>query len=210
MEENTPRKERERLFRRREIQNAAVKLFAEKGFSSTTLDEIAEASEYGKGTIYNYFENKEEIYFSLISDVFDNTTNILVETDSEFSEFIDFTKNYIKRIFKFCVENKNAYLIFVREMVRVDKQFTGMHQEVMIKFDETNKVILHRRFKVAIENGLVKTLDIDKVVAVFDNFIFPYVHFLLNCNSINDIDIEKETELISEVFLNGVCIQNSI
>lgn len=45
MNEGTPRKERERVFRRNEIQNAASKLFATKGFNSTTLEFASESEQ---------------------------------------------------------------------------------------------------------------------------------------------------------------------
>ncbi|MDP4176115.1 MAG: TetR family transcriptional regulator, partial [Bacteroidota bacterium] len=41
------RKEREKLFRKQEIQLAAAKLFAEKGFNNTTLEDIAASAEFG-------------------------------------------------------------------------------------------------------------------------------------------------------------------
>lgn len=46
---------REKLFRN------ALKLFAERGFSATTIGAITEASDVGKGTFFNYFDNKESI-----------------------------------------------------------------------------------------------------------------------------------------------------
>ena len=60
------RKERERLLRRDEIISAAREVFALRGFAEATLDEIAERAEFGKGTLYNYFENKEELFEAVI------------------------------------------------------------------------------------------------------------------------------------------------
>lgn len=59
------RKEREKDFRRRQIQAAAKELFILKGFNSTTIDEIAERAELSPATIYLYFKNKEELYASI-------------------------------------------------------------------------------------------------------------------------------------------------
>ena len=59
------RKEREREYRRKQIQKAANELFMERGFSSTTMEEIANRAELSAGTIYQYFPNKEELYASL-------------------------------------------------------------------------------------------------------------------------------------------------
>src|SRR5947208_8073451 len=46
---------RERLFR------AALKLFTEKGFAETTVEDITNAADVGKGTFFNYFPSKEHI-----------------------------------------------------------------------------------------------------------------------------------------------------
>ncbi len=46
---------RERLFR------AALELFAQKGFSETTVEDITEAADVGKGTFFNYFPSKDHI-----------------------------------------------------------------------------------------------------------------------------------------------------
>lgn len=46
---------RERLFR------AALALFAEKGFAETTVEDITEAADVGKGTFFNYFPSKDHI-----------------------------------------------------------------------------------------------------------------------------------------------------
>ena len=46
---------RERLFR------AALKLFAEHGFLETTVEDITEAADVGKGTFFNYFPTKEHV-----------------------------------------------------------------------------------------------------------------------------------------------------
>jgi AcrR family transcriptional regulator len=59
------RREREKNERRRLIMDAAHRLFSSKGFSATTMEEIAREAELSPGTIYLYFKNKEELYGSL-------------------------------------------------------------------------------------------------------------------------------------------------
>ncbi|QPA30189.1 TetR/AcrR family transcriptional regulator [Thermaerobacillus caldiproteolyticus] len=49
------------MSRREEIIQAATKLFAQKGYYATSMQEIAEQSGMAKGSIYNYFKSKEEI-----------------------------------------------------------------------------------------------------------------------------------------------------
>ena len=55
--------------REKQIKEAALKLFSEKGFHNTTITQIATAADLGKGTIYWYWKSKEELAFSLVEDM---------------------------------------------------------------------------------------------------------------------------------------------
>jgi len=59
------RKQRERERRRQQIIVAAKRVFSEKGFSKTTMEDIAREAELSPGTLYLYFNNKDELYASL-------------------------------------------------------------------------------------------------------------------------------------------------
>ncbi|MFN2436301.1 MAG: TetR/AcrR family transcriptional regulator [Desulfotignum sp.] len=63
------RKQREKQRRRRDIINAARKIFSVKGFNSATMEEIANEAELSPGTLYLYFKNKEELHTSLSIDI---------------------------------------------------------------------------------------------------------------------------------------------
>jgi AcrR family transcriptional regulator len=60
------RKERERELRRKEIIDAAEKVFFSKGWKNATMDEVAEAAELSKGTLYLYYKNKDELLLAII------------------------------------------------------------------------------------------------------------------------------------------------
>jgi AcrR family transcriptional regulator len=49
------------------ILEAAARLFAEKGFHRTTTKDIAEAADVSEGTLYNYFENKDEMLMGIMT-----------------------------------------------------------------------------------------------------------------------------------------------
>lgn len=60
------RKDRERERHRREILAVAERIFTQKGYHATTVEEIARESEFAVGTLYNLFEGKEDLYRNVI------------------------------------------------------------------------------------------------------------------------------------------------
>jgi AcrR family transcriptional regulator len=55
------RRERQSLERRERLFRSALDLFARKGFAETTVEDITNAADLGKGTFFNYFPSKEHI-----------------------------------------------------------------------------------------------------------------------------------------------------
>lgn len=65
------RKERQKTEMRESILSAALKLFSDKGFENVTMRNIADEIEYSVGTIYLYFQDKDEIFYELHKMGFD-------------------------------------------------------------------------------------------------------------------------------------------
>ncbi len=63
------RKERERDAHRREIVDAAEKVFIAKGYQKATVEQIAQESDFSVGTLYNFFKNKEELYVKVLEKI---------------------------------------------------------------------------------------------------------------------------------------------
>jgi AcrR family transcriptional regulator len=78
--ESLSRRDREKRTREQEILKAARELFVSKGFRETTLEEIAHHAEFGKGTLYNYFASKEELFFGITEQVIEETLAIARES----------------------------------------------------------------------------------------------------------------------------------
>ncbi len=60
---NPAKDEREAAFKQ-----AALKLFSSKGYHKTTMSEVAMEAGFGKGTLYWYWNSKEELYFALVEE----------------------------------------------------------------------------------------------------------------------------------------------
>src|SRR5256885_14226245 len=64
-QEKGSRRERRREELRERIFQAAIRLFIKQGFFNTTIEQIAEIADVGKGTFFNYFESKEHLLLRL-------------------------------------------------------------------------------------------------------------------------------------------------
>lgn len=62
----TSKKEAVAALHRARIMTAAERLFSEKGYAQTTIDDISKASEYSRRTIYAYYDSKEDILHHII------------------------------------------------------------------------------------------------------------------------------------------------
>ncbi|MDT8325085.1 MAG: TetR/AcrR family transcriptional regulator [Bacteroidota bacterium] len=119
--QNMSRKERERHFKRQQIVNAAREVFALRGFSTATLDEIADRAEYGKGTLYNYFQSKEELFDTVLADAVDEFVDVATRTCTDASRsfqeaYIDFARQVLHLLY----ENFSIYGLMMREFHKME------------------------------------------------------------------------------------------
>ena len=90
------RKEREYRRHRQEILQAALKLFSEKGFHNVSMNEIAQKAEFAVGTMYKFFENKEDLYKTLVLEQADKFHYALSRAIEEPVNEIEKIRNYVK------------------------------------------------------------------------------------------------------------------
>ncbi|MET0657102.1 MAG: TetR/AcrR family transcriptional regulator [Steroidobacteraceae bacterium] len=75
------RRERRMQKSRRHIAEVAVSLFEQKGFSATTVEEIADAADYSTSTFFRLFPDKEEVIFYDFGDRFDELKDFFALPD---------------------------------------------------------------------------------------------------------------------------------
>jgi len=114
------RRERERQMRRRAMLDAARAVFAEKGYAQATLDEIAERAEFGKGTLYNYFEGgKQGLLFAVFEDVFgeieDLIRTVFHEEGTQDRSIREAFHTFAERHFETIRDQQDLFLILVKE-----------------------------------------------------------------------------------------------
>ncbi len=90
------RREREKLWQRQQMLNAAVELFSRKGYHHVTMHEIAQKAEFAIGTLYKFFRNKEDLYKALMMEASGRFHEALSEAVTEPEDLIDKLRNYVK------------------------------------------------------------------------------------------------------------------
>jgi len=100
----TERKEREKMQRREAIIDAAEKVFFSRGVEHATMDDVAEAAELSKGTLYLYFSSKEELYMAI------NLRGFVIIT-SLFEKAVDTGENGLNKVLRI----GQAYVDFYRK-----------------------------------------------------------------------------------------------
>ncbi len=109
------RKEREYQLRRSEMMRAAERVFSAKGFHHTTMKEIGRESEFAAGTLYHFFRDKTDLYFTLLEE---KVRELLRYLQSEVSKAVSSAEK-ITRLIKaetaFFEKNKGFSRIFISE-----------------------------------------------------------------------------------------------
>jgi AcrR family transcriptional regulator len=80
----TARWRRRKEARPQEILDAALQVFAEKGFAAARMDDIAARAGVTKGTIYLYFDGKESVFKTLVRESIGDTLDRVLEGTTQF------------------------------------------------------------------------------------------------------------------------------
>jgi len=148
------RRKRERENRKNAILKAARKLFFEKGFRQVTVENIARKAEFSKGSIYLYFNSKEEIYSQiLLNDIdkfHDSVADILQGPSSASEALIRVAEIYVD------------FFLNDRELFRILMNFMLHNNDMNLPEDINNHIIkttnrtisiIEQVFKYGIEKG---------------------------------------------------------
>lgn len=118
----TPSREKE-SDKKNKILEAAEAIFAEKGFNKTKVQEIAKAAKVSEGSIYDYFENKEDLLLSIPLKRLQDHINALPETF-----YITAPQRKIRRLIKdhfaLYLDNRNFLRVFLLD-IQLNKRFYG-------------------------------------------------------------------------------------
>ena len=144
------RREREKLRQRTEMLAAARDLFAEKGFHNVSMHEIAAKAEFAIGTLYSFFNNKEDIYHTIVQDLAETFHEALREVLEGSENEIEKLRNYIRVKTDVLDRNLSFIRMFINE-ARGGSNNVGTELNIQLRtqYHETLKLLAF-----VFENGM--------------------------------------------------------
>ncbi len=97
------------------IRNAAIRVFARKGFHTTRAEEIAEEAGIAVGTIYNYFESKSQILLSIFEREFDEEVGLYESMAKSGVSVRERFSKILSAHFARLAESRDLAMVLVRE-----------------------------------------------------------------------------------------------
>ena len=189
--------------KREQILAAAYEVFSGKGYHRATIDEIIALADTGKGTVYNYFVNKEQLFYTLIrekSAPFEQELTALAESDLLALEKVEAV---IRLFLRFYVRHANLWRVMMHEIRAFGTQGASNFKPAQLEkyrdvFKQTIS-FLETILQSGVEQGVLRNCDIAKAALG----LYSVIVAMAFQNMVNE-DIDSSAQSIADVFLYGV------
>lgn len=106
---------------------AAADVFSRKGYLQATLDEIIEIADTGKGTVYNYFKNKDTLFYTLVSRINEPFVAALQKIEASEESPLIKLELYLKEMLGFLQLNVTLWQVLFYEMLGANRGWYFIH-----------------------------------------------------------------------------------
>jgi len=200
--EKAKRKEREFNLRRTEILEQAEKIFAAKGFYNTTVAEIAAASGFAIGTLYQFFAGKEQLYTAMITEKLTMMYEGIREAVGKETGIFRKIEILVVSTFQFVENNADFCSIFVRgDHLSLSEGSVTLRERMMRDYAD-HVSFIEEVIREGIRTGDLKKMDPRTMAAALLGII--------NSCSFKWLTVAKEGSLetkvpfVLDIFLEGV------
>ena len=180
------------------ILTAGRKLFGKYGLRKTTVDEIAREARVGKGTIYNYFKSKEEVFQAVVEEeaqIFKNEMKKAVDSqttpEKKIRAYVITRMQIINQLANFYSSFKDEYLEYYGFIEKIRKRYTDY--EIF-----TIKEILKEGINKKIFS--IKDLDLTAFAVVIAMKGLEYYWAMEQ----DPLEAEKKIDTLFKIFFNGI------
>jgi AcrR family transcriptional regulator len=141
--------------RKKQIVDAATKSFSLFGYKATTMDQVAKLANVGKGTIYTFFSNKEELFdeiaFSLMNEM-------KGRAEEAISPNVTFSENVHNALFSM-LEYRKEHKLTIKLYQEAREMGTPAVSDALHKLEQMVVEFLSERISRAIESKAIKPCD---------------------------------------------------
>lgn len=198
--------------RKKKILNCAKRLFSKNGFYKTQISDIAKAAKIARGTIYQYFENKDIIYMTLLDDYYQIWQEAMTMKKNDFDlekiTAVDFFKAQIRKTLDFFANDR--YLSNI--ILRVGLGVPGDLATTIKRFETHVLDFIMRDLRLGIKSGNIRdeinveftaNLIAGAVLRTASYYFGPYKRK-------KPLDIEKATQDIIDIFVRGLFTEKAL
>ena len=146
--------------RRKQITAASIKVFSERGYHPATIKDIAETAEVSIGTIYQYFNDKEDLLYLAIVDIMDSYDAHII---AALEGLEDPLERFYAAVRAFCRVN-NASVEVTVLTYRETKSLRKERRNVIKEKELTTNRYIAQCVQDCIDTGLFSDVDVDLFV----------------------------------------------
>jgi len=179
------------------ILEAAVQVFSGKGYHNTRMEEIAVTAGIGKGTIYEYFDSKLQLFQEMLEKCI-NTYHEKMAVNDENLRLEERLKLVMEAHFKFCQENKNLTRLILWDTEVVDTEL----RQWAYKLRKDKEKRMYKIINQAIARGEIKQVDAELVTIIIMGTMAAM--WLPITVEEKDIDPYKLAEEVTNILLGGI------
>ncbi|RPI68675.1 MAG: TetR family transcriptional regulator, partial [Ignavibacteriales bacterium] len=193
------RRERKKNIKREKIIETAFKLFSQKNYHEVMMEDVARLTSVAKGTVYNYFSSKEELYFSIMKQRMEKLTSSLKEKTEYENNSVDSLRSFVTHLYMFMMKHQNFFLMYRKENLHKDSDICAELKLLEFKLRD----LLAGIIRTGEIKGLFRKIDEDFAVNVILGGIFGAVQRGID-NVINEQEARIEKEKIFDFVLHGL------
>jgi AcrR family transcriptional regulator len=197
------RRERRRVETRERIYRAALDLFAERGFMETTVEDITEAADVGKGTFFNYFPAKEHVLATYGAERVATVERALKEARKGGRPVMEVLRELAAGVAGQAAERP----ALMRAIYAAHASCTAVRDELQTRM-QTARRLLAQIFRLAQERGEIRTDISPMVLARLIQMVF---HGVMCSWSLNPSGTLRGTaEEVWNLFSPGVLLNGAV
>lgn len=184
--------------RKQLIIEAATRSFTQFGYKATTMDQVARLANVGKGTIYTFYKNKEELFDEIIMD-------LLKELKAEAEEVIDpnlsFFENLHRALYKI-LEFRKKHQLMIKIFQESSEMGTPAVNEVVQKVESMILSYIKQKIIEAINKEEIKQCDPEVTAFIM---LKLYISLIFDWEKHHPpLEKERIAELFELYFLKGL------